>query len=66
MSLVSLTYLDARKIATAHGRDVLVAAEREHHLTLARRARTVVPSVRASRRVLPLGTLRGLFRPAAA
>ncbi len=66
MSLVSLTYLDARKIATAHGRDVLVAAERERQLALARGARSMVPTVRASYRLLPLGVLRSLLRPAAA
>ncbi len=66
MSLVSLTYLDARKIATAHGRDVLAAAARQHHLALARSACPVAPAVRASRQLLPLGALRGLFRPATA
>ncbi len=66
MSLVSLTYLDARKIATAHGRDGLVAAERERQLALARSARSMVPSVRASYRLVSLGALRSLLRPATA
>ncbi len=66
MSLVSLTYLDAHKIAAAHGRDVLAAAEREHSLALARGVRPVVPTVRASRGVPHLRALLGLFRPATA
>ncbi len=66
MSLVSLTYLDARKIAAAHDRDGLVAAERERHLALARGARSMVPSVRASYWLVSLGALRSLLRPATA
>ena len=63
MSIVSLISLDAHRVAAAHGRNLLAAAERERHLGLERSAPLVAPAVRAARRGVPLATLRSFLRP---